>query len=165
VPPTTSTTQEGTSTTPTSAPGTITSASDTPALIAGPNQSVTIAGHGFVPGQSNLPITFHSAPVALGSAVADASGGYRATVVIPADAAAGAHEIVVSGPAAGGGTLDSVTRVTVVVAGSVAAAPQAPTVAGVAFTGAEFARLLALGAALLLLGVAFVRFGRRPSKG
>jgi len=113
---------------------------------------VTVSGHGFLPEKPDLSITFHSAPVSLGTTTSDASGAYRATVTIPADASAGAHEIVVAGPATAGGALESVTKVTVV-SGSVAAAAP-PAVAGrVAFTGAGIARAVLFALALCALGL------------
>jgi len=123
---------------------------------------VTVSGHGFVAEKPDLSITFHSAPVSLGTTTSDASGAYRATVTIPADASAGAHEIVVAGPATAGGALESVTKVTVVSVSVAAAAP--PAVAGrVAFTGAGIARAVLFALALCALGlVLLVCPGQRP---
>lgn len=58
--------------------------------------SVTLSGGGFRP-RSPVRLTLFSEPVALGSAVADAAGNIRKTVVIPQDTSAGVHRIVASG--------------------------------------------------------------------
>jgi hypothetical protein len=169
-PPTTTT--EPPTTTTTTAPATNTegltsAASDTGPLTATPGQAVTVFGHGFAPGGS-LAVSFFSSPVHLGSTVADASGAYRVTVTIPSDATPGDHQIVVTGPAAVGGTLASVTPVKVVVAatvaGTIAVAPAAPPVAEVAFTGADLVRLLAFALGLFGFGFGLVRAGRKSNR-
>lgn len=63
---------------------------------------MTAGGYG--PGTS-APIYFLSTPVLLTTVTADGSGVVRATVTIPANAAAGAHTIEVRGTGANGAAL------------------------------------------------------------
>lgn len=58
---------------------------------------VTVTGTGFAPG-SELRIELRSTPVPLGTATADETGSFRATVTLPADTVPGAHSIVVIDP-------------------------------------------------------------------
>jgi hypothetical protein len=67
---------------------------DTTSPVAG--GAITVSGGGFA-AATPLTIELHSTPVVLGTTTSDASGNYAATVVIPADTPAGAHELVVSG--------------------------------------------------------------------
>lgn len=62
--------------------------------------AIDVTGYGFLPGEKVL-LEFHSAPVALGETVADATGSISETVVVPADAAAGAHTVVATGQTSG----------------------------------------------------------------
>lgn len=58
-------------------------------------ESVKVSGSGFVAGES-VRIELHSDPVLLATIDADGAGAFAATVRIPADAATGAHRIVVT---------------------------------------------------------------------
>ena len=68
---------------------------------------VTLAGAGFRPG-STIVITFHSTPVVVGRAVANAKGGFSATVAVPEAAAGGGHHF----EAVGVGRTGSITELT-----------------------------------------------------
>jgi hypothetical protein len=136
--------------------------SDTPAVSAAGGQSVTVAGHGFGPNQV-LPVEFHSRPLSLGPTTSDASGAYRATVTIPADAEPGPHRIVVSGLSSAGSPMNSVTAVQVragaaIPPGAAAAGGPSSVIAGpVAFTGAGMAPWLAVLGLLALFGGSVAR--------
>ncbi len=86
--------------------------------------TITVSGDGFAPGAS-LTIELHSDAVVLATVTADVTGAYSATVTIPADTAAGAHEIVVAGLGPDGQPTTSVVtidvRAAVAVEGAVAA--------------------------------------------
>jgi hypothetical protein len=75
---------------------------------------VTLSGAGFAP-RATIVITFHSAPLVVGAAVADRSGRFSVTVAVPEHAAAGEHHFDASGPAPGGGqtVLEAAIGVTV----------------------------------------------------
>jgi len=60
-----------------------------------------VHGDGFMP-DSDVDVTLHSTPVHLGTFTTDASGAFTATVTIPADTAAGAHTIVLTGTSPNG---------------------------------------------------------------
>lgn len=62
---------------------------------AQPGQSVGLSGAGFDSNRS-LDISFHSNVESLGSVTTDGNGKFTTTVVIPADATGGLHQIVVS---------------------------------------------------------------------
>ncbi len=62
---------------------------------ATPGQELGVQGNGFGSGQE-LKVTLCSVPTVLGSVVADPGGTYRTSVKIPADAAPGAHHLVLS---------------------------------------------------------------------
>ena len=105
-------------TTPTTVPpGPVTStATVTPSSVEA-GGSVTITGSGFAPSSSlTIQLTSTSPPAALGSTQSDASGGYTATVTIPAGTSAASHLIAVSGPGAQGSRHESVGNVTVALA-------------------------------------------------
>ncbi|MGI9079617.1 MAG: hypothetical protein ACR2GF_02130, partial [Acidimicrobiales bacterium] len=65
------------------------------AKAAAPGQEVGLQGNGFGPGQ-HLTVTLCSVPTVLGAVTADPQGHYRANVKIPADAAPGAHHLVLA---------------------------------------------------------------------
>lgn len=58
-------------------------------------QTITITGAGFAPGR-NIAARFHSDPVEIGVAPADAEGSVAFSFTIPLDAALGSHRIVLS---------------------------------------------------------------------
>jgi hypothetical protein len=62
---------------------------------------VTLSGGGFAAG-AHIVITFHSAPVVVGSTTADDAGRFSATVAVPATAQGGQHDFEAQGPGPGG---------------------------------------------------------------
>ena len=95
-----------------------------------PGGSTTITGSGFTPG-APLSVTLCSEPVEIGATSADGTGNYSFVVIVPTDAAAGVHEVVVTGTGAVSGTNPpgthaSVTTVTVTGAASTPATPATP---------------------------------------
>jgi hypothetical protein len=61
-------------------------------------QSVTVSGSGFAPG-ATITITFQSPRVVVGTTTADGKGHFTATVLVPADAPPGKHNLQADGPA------------------------------------------------------------------
>ena len=121
-----------------------------------PGQRTTISGTGFAPNQT-LAGTFNSTPTSLGTTTSDAAGRYSVTVTVPADATPGQHTIVFSGPRAGGGTLNSVTNVTVQATSSAAAGT-------LTLTGVDAQRWVLLAGALIFAGLALaLSEKRRPA--
>jgi hypothetical protein len=137
----TTTTAAGGATTTTTAPTTQSTATVSKSTVA-PGEDVTFTGSGFK-ANTDLAGTFESTPVSLGTVRSDASGNVRAVFRIPASATAGAHQIVVSGPAATSGTHRAVANVTVVRSAS----------GTLPATGARADRLALVGVAFLALGV------------
>ncbi len=122
-----------------------------------PGQRTTISGTGFAP-NSTLAGTFNSTPTSLGTTTSDPAGRYSVTVTVPVDATPGQHMIVFSGPRAGGGTLNSVTNVTVKAAQPAAAAGT------LTLTGVNAERLVLLAGALVFGGLALaLSEKRRPA--
>jgi hypothetical protein len=113
-----------------------------------PGQAVTITGSEFA-ANSDLQVSLESDPISMGSIRSDAAGRYSATVVIPAAAKPGSHEIVVRGPAAVGGTRETRAAVTVALPRT-GSEPTGPLAAGLA----------ALGIGLLLVATADGRRSR-----
>jgi hypothetical protein len=70
---------------------------------AEPGDEVGIAGTGFKI-DDTIALSFHSTPVSLGSATANATGGFTSSITIPSSATNGAHEIHAVGTDARGGT-------------------------------------------------------------
>lgn len=69
---------------------------------------ISLTGVGFAAGES-VQVWLHSDPVLLATVTADASGVLQATVTIPASAAPGAHEIVVTGLTSNGSASAALT--------------------------------------------------------
>jgi titin len=80
---------------PADAPTTLTTTDGALSSI-NPSQQITVTGSGFLP-YSSVTVVLYSSPVVLGAAVADAHGGFSKLVTLPADLAAGQHNIVASG--------------------------------------------------------------------
>lgn len=72
----------------------------TPTCTAGSSCSVDLTGTGFDPGET-VDFTLHSSPVDLGTATADSNGNVTFTATIPADTAAGSHQIIATGETSG----------------------------------------------------------------
>ena len=121
-------------------------------------QTITITGTGFAPGE-DVAATFHSDPLPVGTAVADASGRVVFTFVVPADAAIGAHRVVLVQAGSG---LRAEAGLTVV--GDEAPAESVGAASGrgrsLAATGADAHFAVLLGAALAAAGGVLV-MGRR----
>jgi LPXTG-motif cell wall-anchored protein len=77
--------------------GGVTASDTTPA----PGQTITVTASGFQPA-STVTFDLFSAPVRLGTAVADANGTATLTATIPAGTPAGQHHIQASGTGANG---------------------------------------------------------------
>ncbi|MGD8194183.1 lamin tail domain-containing protein [Herbiconiux sp. P18] len=158
-------------------------AETTPTVTATPSTvqaggTTTIRGTGLAAGTQYL-VVLHSDPVTLGSAVAGTDGTLTlAGVTIPADAAAGAHTIILS-TAADPGTAIASTAFTVTAAPAAvptpgptpgpSASPASPTgngstPAGLASTGAEPLPWVAAGTLGLLLGAGLVLLRRRAAR-
>jgi LPXTG-motif cell wall-anchored protein len=86
--------------------------------VAPAGSRIHIVGDGFVPG-SSVDVILHSTPVALATVKADGAGSISTFVTLPLDVASGAHEIVATGPAPGGGTRSLTMPITVAGNGSV----------------------------------------------
>jgi hypothetical protein len=118
--------------------------------VQGSTQTVT--GNGFAPGEQ-VQAVIHSAPVTVGSAVADAAGTVSISYVVPAGVDPGAHTLVLTGLTSG---------LSVSSALAITAAPVAPAIAPAANTAASADDPLANtgldGPALATLG-AFGAFG------
>jgi len=104
-------------------------------------EQVTLTGAGF-PASTEFTLVFNSTPVTLGTATSDASGGLAFVFNVPASVSPGAH------------------TVTATLAGNVLASA-AIDVTGLPDTGANATPAAAIGALLLLAGVATIAFSRR----
>ncbi|EQM82304.1 endonuclease/exonuclease/phosphatase family protein [Microbacterium maritypicum] len=140
---------------------------------------VTISGTDF-PATTALRIELRSTPMPLGTATTDASGAFRATVTVPADASPGAHSIVVIDPD-GAETTVALTVTASIGGESPGGAPDggpgtggaaAPGSGGgtvksdsLATTGADSTPLLLGGALLLGVGLGLVVWRRRRRHG
>ncbi|MCV0376983.1 endonuclease/exonuclease/phosphatase family protein [Microbacterium sp.] len=140
---------------------------------------VTISGTDF-PATTALRIELRSTPMPLGTATTDASGAFRATVTVPADASPGAHSIVVIDPD-GAETTVALTVTASIGGESPGGTPGgAPGTGGaaapgsgggtvksdsLATTGADSMPLLLGGALLLGVGLGLVVWRRRRRHG
>ena len=146
-------------------------------LTVVPGQPVTVSGCGFAPG-TPVNITFESIPVLLATILAPVTGGgdsFATSVIIPNDAAPGAHTIKATGQAAdGSGTLVLSAPVQVAGAGTDTGTGTGTTAGGtggggagdgtaarkggggLARTGSDALPLVQVGAALVLLGMGSV---------
>jgi hypothetical protein len=107
-----------------------------------PGSLVTLSGSGFRP-NSMITITFHSNPIFIGAVLANQSGGFTATVTVPAKAPAGTHHFEASGTSSGGSVIQLVAAVTVLSLGHGSRTPLTETITLV-------------GAALLIPAVAWL---------
>lgn len=107
----------------------------------------------FEPG-STVTFTLESDPVFLTSATAGADGTVTATYSIPADTTAGAHEIVATGNARNGGTLE--LRADLQISGN-----SCPTNSFLPRTGLFAGDWVRYGAAAVAFGTLFVYAGRK----
>jgi hypothetical protein len=105
-----------------------------------PGQQVRITGDGYAANR-DLSVALNSTPISMGTVRSSSTGTYNALVTIPRNATPGAHTITVTGAAADGTTL--ITQAAV-------------TVGGLARTGDDASRPIAIGAMFVVLGVALV---------
>jgi len=121
-----------------------------------PGQSVNYGFVGFRP-DSPVELFICSTPVSLGNLTADASGNVNGTVTIPSGTVLGAHTLAATGARSNGLNQVAYASITVVSATPTGTLPT---------TGTENGRLIAMGAALVVLGGAAI-FGstraRRPA--
>ena len=121
-----------------------------------PGQTVTVAGQGFIPGET-VKVIMMSDPVVLAEVVADGDGAAVASVTIPLGTTAGEHHLYMYGTTSRIG-YGAPTRVT----GDVA--PPATTdgpPSALAFTGDTSAPLVVLGFVLVALGLSAQYVERR----
>jgi hypothetical protein len=124
----------------------------------GAGGQITCGAANFEPNET-VSLVAHSTPVSLGSVQANAAGAWTATLTIPSDFPAGAHQIVATGLSSGQQAVFNFTVVgaasaTPVVAG---AAPTAP----LAFTGTDSILLVSVAAIALAVGGLVVLGSRR----
>jgi hypothetical protein len=123
-------------------------------------QSVLFSAVGFAP-SSEVQVFICSTPISLGTFTADASGQVSQTLTIPAGTVLGAHTIAAVGKRSNG--LDQVAYAAVTVVSTSSGSTSSGTLPT---TGSDNGRLVAMGAALMVLGAAAV-FGstraRRPA--
>jgi alpha-L-fucosidase len=126
-----------------------------------PGDQVTVSGKHWKPG-STVTITLQPEGINLGSATVGTNGKFSAVVTIPATVQPGAHRIVCSGINRKGNPAVAGTDVQIL-----AAIVSTGGAGGSAFTGTilNVPVWMALIAALLVLGAAFVFVSRRRRRG
>jgi DUF1680 family protein len=139
-------------------PGSLTVGSST--IRAG--ESFTVSGGGFSAGE-RVEFALFSTPRALGGVIADASGSFTATLVLPRDVAAGDHTLRAVGSSSGVSAEAPVTVLAAADGAAPAPAPGSDDDGPLAVTGADIGGSLV--AALLLLAVgAFLVIRRRRAQ-
>lgn len=113
--------------------------------VVSPSQAVLATGSGFK-ALGSVDMTFESTPVRLGTFQADAAGVVTARLTVPADAVAGAHQVVATGPAPDNATLVLRAALEVRPEASSSGAPLVRT------GSSEVLPLTAAGLLLILLG-------------
>jgi hypothetical protein len=120
-----------------------------------PGQSITVVFNGFKPG-TEVTITLFSEPVVLGTFVSEpgafGQGVVEATVTIPANTSPGEHRLVASGVGLDGQPRTVTIFITVSGSGG-----------GLPVTGGSPLFVLAMGAAVVGVGVALLEFRNRRS--
>jgi hypothetical protein len=116
---------------------------------AAPGTQITKILKGFKPGEK-VTVVLHSTPTVLGTFTADANGVVTATFTVPAGTPVGSHTLVFEGNQ--GSYFQEAFTVTAVTTASSS---------GLAYTGADVAVPLALGAGLLALGGGALVVSRR----
>lgn len=124
-------------------------------VAAGGSLTVTARG---LPAQAPVQVWLHSEPIRLAEVATGADGTVELSVIVPTDAAPGAHEVVLTS-----GTLELRHAVTVMTAGDGATSGTAGSVGGgLASSGGQLAWGLLLGGAVLTgAGVVLVSRLRR----
>ena len=117
-------------------------------------QDTDLTGTGFIPGEV-LDLNLCSTPVGLGTATVDPTGGFLATVTIPGATTTGPHTIVVS--SADGSQLATASLTVVAPStGGTGTTTVTGGGSGLVRTGAAIARMAALAAMALILGLGLV---------
>lgn len=101
---------------------------------------------------SRVQVSLHSDPISLGEFTADADGSLEAIVEIPPQATLGSHDIVATGESPSGAPV----RIAIPIEVVASALPS-----DLAFTGSNAASMLALGAMLVVMGMAATVAARR----
>lgn len=117
--------------------------------------TITVSGSGFLPG-SALTVTLEPGGDVLATARASSGGTFSVRVTIPADTAAGNYDVDVSGRGCNGLAVTAHSSLVVVVI-----MPTTTTSKPLPFTGASVALPVAIGAVLVVVGLAAVVIGRR----
>lgn len=123
-----------------------------------PGGSLTAEGGGFYPGES-VELVLNSTPVTIGTATANADGGFSATADIPADVPAGAHTLVATG-ATSGHSFSAAVELAAIPGGD----PGTGGPSELAETGAGVTGLVIAGGALVILGVGILLLRRRRAR-
>lgn len=126
------------------------------------SQQITVGGSGFLPG-AVVQLGIYSTPAVLGTAVADATGAFSATVTIPAAQSLGAHTVAASGISATGTARLLIASTAVVLPPSTGGGS---STGGLPATGLDGSQALGLGLVALLAvlgGLVMVRAARRRS--
>jgi hypothetical protein len=123
-----------------------------------PGQHVVVSGNRWKPG-TIVHLSFHSAPVALGTATVGGDGSFATEVVIPATATPGRHDIVVRGRSRSGSA--RTVRTSVLVLGDTVTAS-----GSTAFTGSSGVQVwMILAGVLAAIGATLIVLTRRRSRG
>jgi 5'-nucleotidase len=126
----------------------------------GPGGQITCGGANFEPGET-VQFEAHSTPVSLGSVQANAAGAWTATLTIPSNFPAGAHQIVATGLSSGQQAVFNFTVVGAAVGTSPGAVTATTPGAPLAFTGTDSILLVSVAAIALALGGFLVLGSRR----
>jgi hypothetical protein len=127
-----------------------------------PNQSITISGTGFAAGIP-IQVAVYSTPQVLKTVTTDGTGAFSTSVAIPAGLT-GSHTLVAGGVGPDGVIRYLTVPVTAAGSGGTAGGTQASgSAGGLPVTGVSLPILVTTAVAILLLGVALVRFARRRS--
>jgi len=121
--------------------------------VVDPCNSIVVTGSGYQPGET---VTLLLASTSLGTTTADTTGAFSSTVTVPQGTAAGPYSLVSTGSS--GDT--SSTGVTVGTGGC-GVTLAAVSSGGLAFTGADIAALVGVGAVALGLGGMLLLVTRR----
>lgn len=128
-----------------------------------PGTEITLSGSGFAPG-AQIDIVIESDPIHLGTASADATGFFEATVTIPTTGlSVGDHTLKATGPDATGGLRVLSIPVEVVGSAGAAAPGPRPTGPGLPVTGSVVLPLAALGVAAVVGGALLIQRTRRAA--
>lgn len=128
---------------------------------AAPDGTFTIDACCFAPG-STVRIEFHSAPIILGTLIANDAGHVIGTFRVPTGATLGSHTIVAIGTGLGGDVVMVNSSLEVVAAGTVQAPAPAAAAPALPVTGSNSGMLATSAALLVVVGGLLVLASRRP---